>query len=104
VSLNGGFSPKWRKDGKELFYLSLDKKLMAVEINAEASFQSSRPQVLFQTVVERVQLANFFSLFDPALDGQSFIVRTPLGRPRAMSVLFNWPLLLKGTSERKSGL
>jgi len=32
VSTNGGVQPRWRRDGKELFYLGLDRKLMAVPV------------------------------------------------------------------------
>ncbi len=95
VSLNGGFAPRWRRDGKELFYLSLDKKLMAVAINAGASFEAAKPQLLFQTTVNQVQLAAFFGLYEAEPDGQSFLVRTSLGEPEAITVFFNWPLLLK---------
>src|SRR6185437_15544051 len=34
ISINGGGQPRWRKDGKELFFLSLDLKMMAVDIQS----------------------------------------------------------------------
>ena len=37
VSTNGGVQPRWRGDGKELFYLSLDQKMMAVPVNASSA-------------------------------------------------------------------
>ncbi len=48
VSTNGGQGPGWRKDGKELFYGSLDQKLMAVEVKAGATFEVGTPVPLFK--------------------------------------------------------
>ena len=47
VSTAGGGQPRWRRDGKELFYLSLERKLMSVEIGAGATFQAGTPKPLF---------------------------------------------------------
>src|SRR5260370_27216602 len=48
VSTNGGYFPAWRRDGKELFYVSADKKMMAVEVKGEgATFERGVPKVLF---------------------------------------------------------
>jgi Tol biopolymer transport system component len=43
VSSAGGSQPRWRGDGKELFYLAPDRKLMAVEIRTEPAFQRGTP-------------------------------------------------------------
>jgi hypothetical protein len=40
VSINGGSQPKWRQDGKELFYLGPDGKLMAVQVKSDSSHGS----------------------------------------------------------------
>jgi Tol biopolymer transport system component len=62
VSNSGGTSPRWRRDGKELFYLSLDGKLMAVEVKAGSTFEAGaakpfrhapREAVLFKWVACR---------------------------------------------------
>src|SRR5262249_32678010 len=50
ISLNGGVSPEWRRDGKELFYLS-GTRLMAVGINGGSEFRASPPQQLFENPV-----------------------------------------------------
>ena len=47
ISTNGGESPVWRSDGKELYYISADQKLMAVEVKPGGSFEASAPRVLF---------------------------------------------------------
>jgi hypothetical protein len=52
VSTNGGADPRWRRDGRELYYLAPDGKLMAVEIQVGADGRSLNPGLpvaLFQT-------------------------------------------------------
>ena len=47
VSTAGGGSPRWRRDGKELFYLSADNKIMAVPVRLGPTFQAEAPTALF---------------------------------------------------------
>jgi hypothetical protein len=49
VSNGGGSRPFWRKDGKELFYLTLNAKLMAVDVKSGTPVHTSSPKLLFQT-------------------------------------------------------
>ena len=50
ISTQGGTSPRWRSDGKELYYLAPDNKLMAVAAGAQGgTFVPGTPVVLFQT-------------------------------------------------------
>ncbi len=49
VSNNGGAQALWRRDGKELFYLSLDGRLMAVDVRAGTSMETGVPHALFRT-------------------------------------------------------
>src|SRR5712692_1489429 len=49
VSTDGGAQPHWRRDGKELFYLAGDGKLMAVPIEGGPTFSPGVPVPLFQT-------------------------------------------------------
>jgi len=49
VSSGGGQEPRWRKDGRELFYLSQDGKMVAVSVATGASFEARSPVALFQT-------------------------------------------------------
>jgi hypothetical protein len=52
VSSGGGQYPVWRSDGKELYYLSLEGRMMAVEVNTEgATFRSGQPSSLFSSLV-----------------------------------------------------
>src|SRR5205823_9514628 len=47
VSNAGGQEPKWRSDGKELFYMSTDGKITAVSVSTSASFEAGTPVALF---------------------------------------------------------
>ena len=48
ISNGGGMMPRWRGDGKEIFYLSLEGKMMAARVSSDgAAFRSSTPQFLF---------------------------------------------------------
>ncbi len=47
ISTDGGGQPRWRKDGKELFYRALDGRLMAVEMKTGGKLESGVPQLLF---------------------------------------------------------
>jgi Tol biopolymer transport system component len=50
VSAGGGVSPRWRHDGKEIFFISPDRKMMAVAVSASGnSFEAAPPVALFQT-------------------------------------------------------
>lgn len=49
ISVAGGDKPRWRRDGKELYYLALDGTLMAVPITGSITIQPGTPVPLFQT-------------------------------------------------------
>jgi Tol biopolymer transport system component len=92
VSSGGGQEPRWRQDGKELFYLSPDGKMMAVPVASGAAFEAGSPVTLFQ--IHRRQPISSFDLFsyDVSSDGQRFLVATKMdeGNPAPLSVLLNW--------------
>ena len=95
VSTNGGSFPAWSRDGKELFYVSPDKKMMAVEVKGEgATFEPAMPKVLFDLRVR--------SFIDPqarfavTADGQKFLVNNSIGETSApIAVVLNWTADLK---------
>ena len=74
VSVGGGTEPRWRDDGKEMFYLDATGMLTAVSISAGATFSSGTPQPLFR-VRPRPPISNtdLFS-YDVSKDGSRFIV------------------------------
>jgi Tol biopolymer transport system component len=74
VSVGGGTEPRWRDDGKEMFYLDATGILTAVSINAGSTFSSGTPQPLFR-VRPRPPISNtdLFS-YDVSKGGSRFIV------------------------------
>jgi hypothetical protein len=49
VSKGGGVMPRWRRDGKELFYISPVSQMMTVDVTTHPVFQSGNPHSFFQT-------------------------------------------------------
>jgi len=92
VSSAGGQEPRWRQDGKELFYLSADGKMMAVAVTAGPSFAAGSPVALFQTHRRQpVSSLDVFS-YDVSGDGQRFLIDAKVDEANAapLSVLLNW--------------
>ena len=94
VSTAGGTQPRWSGDGKELFYVAADGKLMAVEIKATpAAFDHGAPQALFDLRSEILPSSNFVTGYVPAPDGKRFLVVTTPGTPAEsppLTVVVNW--------------
>ena len=92
VSRGGGEEPRWRRDGKELFYLSGDGKMTAVAMGTGSNFEAGPPTTLFQTHRRQpISAMDFFS-YDVAGDGQKFLINTKLDEPNAapLSIVLNW--------------
>jgi Tol biopolymer transport system component/predicted Ser/Thr protein kinase len=89
VSTSGGLEPKWRADGKELYYRAPDQKLMAVEIQAGSGFSAGVPQALFAGHFETGIARNRYL---PTPDGRRFLAVAPLGRESMTptTVVLNW--------------
>jgi Tol biopolymer transport system component len=93
ISTNGGTQPRWRRDGKELFYLARDRKLMAVTIKAGATFEADAPRPLFET---RLEVAEFRQAYAASADGNRFLLNIPVETSAPpLTVVLNWPALLK---------
>jgi eukaryotic-like serine/threonine-protein kinase len=92
ITAQGGIEPKWKHDGRELYYLALDGKLMAVPVTPDRTFQAGSPTVLFQTplVVNRAQSPRD-RRYDVAPDGR-FLVAVPAAAATQtpITVLVNW--------------
>ena len=88
----GGGEPRWRRDGKELFYLSAEGKMMAVPVRLGTSFEAGAPVPLFQTHMRQPISAQDVFAYDVSADGQKFLVNTKVDTPKAapLSVILNW--------------
>jgi len=85
VSREGGASPRWRGDGKEIFYVSADQRLMAVHVRTGTAVEPGIPLPLFSP--------RFLSqlYYDVSADGQRFIVNTELPEePSPLTLVVNW--------------
>jgi hypothetical protein len=74
ISKGGGRQPRWRRDGKELFYVSPDRKIVAVDVRTGAAFEAGLPKPLFQTRIRpQIEARNHY---DVTSDGQHFVVNS----------------------------
>ncbi len=93
ISTNGGVQVRWRSDGRELFYLDLDGRLMAVPIAAgrdDPSPEAGAPVPLFVAPVGAVQDVALFHYL-VADDGRRFLMDTLVEQPAPpISVILNW--------------
>ena len=101
ISANGGSEPKWRRDGRELYYLGLDGKLMSVSI-AGPPFAAGRPVELFQTPLTVNRGAPTRDRrYDVAPDGRFLMVVPSATGPAApYTVLVNWAAAIAGEKPR----
>ena len=92
VSNQGGFLPHWRRDGRELFYLSPDGAFMAVAVNLGATFEFGTPQALFETGFRLMLHLHWTNHYAVARDGQRFLFsrRVPEITPSAITAVIPW--------------
>lgn len=90
VSRGGGSAPRWRADGRQLFYASNDGKMMAVEVSTGATFHAETPATMF-----RIPLGA--SIGDLSPDAQRFLSVVPAGATAMtpFTVVLNWTAGLK---------
>jgi Tol biopolymer transport system component len=99
VSTAGGSWPRWRRDGRELFYLAPDNTLMAAGVNGGgAAFEVGGVTPLFKTLPRLLSSSGAYLGYgyDVSADGQRFLVNTIIGAAPAepITLLVNWPALL----------
>jgi Tol biopolymer transport system component len=97
VSAGGGMEPEWRRDGKELFYLSADRKIMSVPIEIDGkAIVAGTPQALFSVDVAE-PVGPYSTRYAVSADGQQFVVtvNAPLPAPQTLTVFSDWTAELK---------
>jgi Tol biopolymer transport system component len=94
ISNNGGNSPLWSRDGKELYYLSADQKLMAVDVTVSGSTLIPGTEKVLFPVRRSLPAAGF--PYDVAKDGR-FIIPAPVQSAAVVpfTVVLNWTAELK---------
>jgi eukaryotic-like serine/threonine-protein kinase len=97
VSSGGGEQPRWRGDGKELFYLSSDGKIMAAPVTEGANFDAGAPVALFQANPREAAATSEQTFYDVTRDGQRFLINTEAKQTQVepMSIILNWAAKLK---------
>ena len=95
ISNSGGTEPRWRGDGKELYYRSADGKLMAVEVTTEPVFQAAALKALFQAPLAGGPAS--LPQWDVSSDGKRFLFPAPAEQAAStpFTVVLNWQAGLK---------
>ncbi|HEV2200611.1 MAG TPA: protein kinase, partial [Bryobacteraceae bacterium] len=101
ISIAGGEEPRWRGDGKELFFEAADGKMMAVPVKAIAgtrlSFEAGTPVALFDAHMVHSPTNNLMQ-YDVTADGKRFLIDTTGSSGAAsppLTVVTNWNAGLK---------
>jgi serine/threonine protein kinase len=83
ISLDGGTLPRWRRDGGELFYLTPERRLVAVSVSQRGSrLVTGPPRALFTLPTT--------SPYEPSPDGQRFLVTAVVSEASPITVILNW--------------
>jgi hypothetical protein len=109
ISIAGGEQPRWRGDGKELFFVGEDGKMMAVEVKTEApsgpgnrpSFEPGTPQPLFDVLLPVMGRSAVFE-YDVTEDAKRFLLSGESGfdtgsptSVQPLTAVVNWEAGLK---------
>ncbi len=95
ISTAGGVQPRWRRDGKEIYYVAPDGKMMAVTVAITGnSLKPDPPKTLFQTRI--VTTTSGYHQYDVTADGQKFLINSNVDRdPEPITLYANWTAGLK---------
>jgi Tol biopolymer transport system component len=90
ISSGGGADPRWRRDGRELYFIAADGKMMAASVTSGRTFSHGPPAPLFATGIE-VLWQDTRNHYDVTRDGQKFIVLVPDDRRYGpVTAIRNW--------------
>jgi Tol biopolymer transport system component len=79
VSTAGGIQPVWRRDGRELFYIAPDRKLMAVPVQSSATLIVGIPAAVFDTYMPiPIRVGGSWHEYDVTADGNRFLFNLPI--------------------------
>jgi serine/threonine protein kinase len=96
ISKGGGVDPRWRRDGKEITYLS-GTRMMSAEVNTSPSFQPGTPKLLFEAPFVQAGNNGRNNAYDISPDGKRFLATMPVGQSLSapITVVLNWQAGLK---------
>jgi Tol biopolymer transport system component len=96
ISSGGGMQPRWRPDGKELFFMAPNRKLMGVDVNlGKGTFEAGVPKMLFQT--SSIGYSGPRNYYECSNDGQRFLINSLQSDAGSIPVaaIVNWSADLK---------
>jgi hypothetical protein len=98
VSTGGGSDPKWRADGKEMFYIDNDGRMMSVSLRDLSAFDPDVPRPLFP-LRDHAVVAPYTSAYDVQTGGERFLVRVLTEEPQThpLNVLVHWSVPMRAT-------
>jgi len=91
VSTEGGADPRWRADGRELFYIAADRSMTAVDVQTHPGFHRGVARALFDAKVDDLW-EDTRNHYDVSADGDRFLLVMPVQDPRTtpFDVVVNW--------------
>jgi Tol biopolymer transport system component len=99
ISSEGGSQPRWRRDGKEIYYIALDGKLMAVDVKMTPQFEHSIPKPLFRARIfgSGALAGGAYFRYAAAADGKRFLIDSVAEETvqAPITVVLNWTAGLK---------
>lgn len=91
VSSGGGVQPRWRRDGRELFYISPNWDMIGVPVTTVPAFHAGTPQRLFNTAMVDTGIRTGPMSWDIAPDGKRFLIITDQSQETSsLNVILNW--------------
>jgi len=95
VSPRGGHWPRWRRDGREIFYISDDRRVMSTSFSSPPTPRVGVPAELFQTQIVNAMTNGLVDPFDVSPDGQRFLLmERAVDNASSIRAIVNWPALV----------
>ena len=91
VSVDGGFDPRWRGDGAELFFIGTDGHIHVVDVHGDP-LRPRAERKLFRPGAHLTTSAPYLSNFDVTPDGERFLIKVPVqpSSPAPITVTMHW--------------
>jgi len=92
VTQGGGYQPRWRRDGRELFFFTADGRLMSTDVLLGSMFRPGTTKTLFRTAVFGGGATTTNHYWDVSADGERFLMTTvsPNLESSMLTVVLNW--------------